>query len=144
MAGHRERVRRALLVRVLHITTGNEVNVVEIDGDKLDDYYRLIGCDVVQAIYGYDWGGPDWTAYIDEDGKLADPPKPQNVTAEILARSCGWQSLPGDFLVGDVVFFGPVDEDGNNTDVPQQLVDLASTARQRALTAIARHKARNS
>lgn len=126
-----------MTITALKITADHEIEVVQIDG-LLADFYRLIGCDTIQGIYGFDWGGPNWGAFIDEDGKITDPPKEQNVTAEVLARACGWLSEDGDYLVGTVVFVGPVDEDGNETSVPQHLVDRAPHARARAIALLNR------
>jgi hypothetical protein len=71
-------------------------------------------------------GGPDWNAYFDEEGKLKG--LPVNRAADLLARRLGWDSLPGDVLVGPVVFLGPPDEDGVDTSAPEELVREAVTA----------------
>jgi hypothetical protein len=67
--------------------------------------------------------GQTWTAYLNEEGKLNGlPPNPE---ADSIARKLGWQSLPGDYLVGPVVFCGPPDNDGYDTDLPPAVETVA-------------------
>jgi len=63
-------------------------------------------------------GSPAWFAYCDEEGKLKG--LPPNLLATALARAAGWRTP--DFLCGPVVFFGPPDHDGNETDVTQEFL----------------------
>jgi hypothetical protein len=65
-------------------------------------------------------GGPGWSAYCNEEGKLQN--LPFNPQAQLLAEGHGWTPLPFDTLVGTVVFVGPPDSDGEDTDVPDFLV----------------------
>lgn len=61
------------------------------------------------------------TAYCNEEGKINR--LPYNERATELALHLGWEPLPGDVLVGDVVFCGPADDEGNDSDVPPDVVD---------------------
>lgn len=62
-----------------------------------------------------------WSAYCNEEGKLQG--LPVNAIATSLAHQIGWPV--GDRLVGTVVFLGPVDANGNDTEVPEFVLDLA-------------------
>jgi hypothetical protein len=51
---------------------------------------------------------------------------PENVVATKLWYDSGQRVLLGDYIAGTVVFFGQVDDEGNDTDYPQELLrDLA-------------------
>lgn len=58
-------------------------------------------------------GGEGWSAYCDEEGKING--LPINFRATRLAYLLGWTT--GDVLCGPVVFLGPVDDEGEETDV---------------------------
>jgi len=58
-------------------------------------------------------GGDGWTGYCDEEGKIDG--LPVNVRATRLARVLGWPT--SDVLCGPVVFLGPGDGNGEETDV---------------------------
>lgn len=62
-----------------------------------------------------------WAGYCDGEGKLNGSQR--NWSATQLAYECGWGT--GDILFGDVAFVGPIDADGNDTDVPEHLVATA-------------------
>lgn len=68
--------------------------------------------------------GEGWCAYLNEEGKIAG--LPVNAAADSLARRLGWESLPGDVLVGSVVFCGPLDGEGDVTGVEWRVVALAA------------------
>lgn len=61
---------------------------------------------------------PSWFAYCDEEGKLKD--LDVNIKATALARQLGWRSR--DIISGPVLFVGPPDERGNDTDAPESLI----------------------
>lgn len=63
-------------------------------------------------------GARGWTGYIDEEGK--NKGMALNVRANHLAWTLGWPVT--DFLVGPVVFLGPVDDEGEETDVTDLVV----------------------
>lgn len=83
-----------------------EVRTIE---PRLHDYYRILDVQTIEAI-----GDDDWSAYCDEEGKLKGSPFNQRATR--LARLLGWTT--SDFLVGNVIFLGPVDEEGGDTSMP--------------------------
>lgn len=89
------------------------------EGGTLHQFQQTVG-GYIEAI-----NGPDWTAYCNEEGKLQN--LPPNDTADSVARLLGWHPLPFDFLVGTVVFCGPPDGMGNDTDVPDFVVAAFGT-----------------
>jgi Domain of unknown function (DUF3846) len=62
-------------------------------------------------------------AFVNEDGKRLE--LPANRSAEALLRLWGWRPMPGDFIVGPVVVFGPHDHEGDVTDVPKEFASQA-------------------
>lgn len=103
-------------IKVLVVKATGECETQNIQPD-LYDLQEIVG-GPIEGVYG-----DGWAAYCNEEGKLLN--LPYNAVATELAGSFGWQAASDDVLVGDVVFFGPGDEEGNETDVPQFLVDLA-------------------
>lgn len=82
----------------------------------LDGMKEAVGGGYIEGI-----GGDGWTAYCDEEGKLNG--LPVNVRATRLAHALGWTT--GDVLCGPVVFLGPVDDEGEETDVTTLVKDSA-------------------
>ena len=82
--------------------------------------------DSMQAAIGGGWleviSGTGWSAYCDEEGKIKG--LPINVRATRLARLLGWPV--GDTLSGTVVFFGPTEEQGDDTDVTDLVTGSAA------------------
>lgn len=79
---------------------GTVDEVAPADGKSftLAELHALIGCDVVEAVPLEN----GWTMWLDEQGKLADPPKPENVRATTLLRQAGgfhWDYVAGTALV---------------------------------------------
>jgi len=66
-------------------------------------------------------GGDGWTGYCDEEGKING--LPLNIRATRLAWFLGWPE--DDVLCGPVVFLGPVDDEGEETDVTSIVKDAA-------------------
>lgn len=65
--------------------------------------------------------GEDFTAYVNEEGKLIDLGINRRANAFIHAQV---PALPAyDVIVGDVVILGGLDEEGEDTDVPQRITD---------------------
>lgn len=62
--------------------------------------------------------------YINEEGKILG--LEENVVATNTWYNSGARILLGDYLAGDIVFFGEVDEEGNNTDVTPEIVEAIS------------------
>lgn len=80
----------------------------------------------IEAIAGTD---TRWHAYLNEEGKLLG--LPVNYWAWEVAVRHGW-AAGGDFLAGNVVFLGDSALDGEEADVPG---DLLETARELGLLA---------
>ena len=59
---------------------------------------------------------PDHFAYINEEGKIIGL-EPNELVTQYWYES-GTKVLLGDYIAGDAVFFGEIDDEGNNTDVP--------------------------
>lgn len=72
----------------------------------------------IEAVY---FGDKPYFAYIHEEGKILG--MPENCNATNLWYDSGQRVLIGDFLAGNVLFFGLVDSDGNNTEVPEQAIE---------------------
>jgi len=63
--------------------------------------------------------------YLNEEGKITDPPLPVNVRATALVAP---MLLAGDRVHGDVVVLGPIDDDGNNTSCKVSLDEILQLA----------------
>jgi hypothetical protein len=104
-------------VRVMRVPASSaSIEVVSLTPD-LDALQAEVGGDI-EGLFG-----AGWAAYLNEEGKMRG--LPINDRADALARALGWQSLPGDVLCGDVVFLGPCDEEGYDTDVPNIVIAAA-------------------
>jgi len=68
------------------------------------------------------FGNLRFVAYINDEGKLID--LPENKIATALWYDSGEKILLGDYIAGDVVFIGDVDEEGYDTSVPNTLIQL--------------------
>ena len=79
---------------------------------------RTLGVEWIEAIHS-----PEHTFYLDEEGKLNG--QPRNIVAEGLLYALGGLLNPGDYLVGPVIILGQPDEEGDDTDVDPQLVQIA-------------------
>lgn len=88
---------------------------------RLDVLQGLVGGHI-EAVSAPDGA---WFCYVNEEGKLLglDP----NIAATSLVRhlSRAGGSAFSDFLVGNVVFVGPVDEQAEHGDVPGWIVEAA-------------------
>lgn len=99
-------------INVLIIPTHGPARVEEITPD-LPTFQRIVG-GYIEPISGDGWG-----AYCNEEGKING--LPVNGLASAIAYIIGWPSE--DVLHGTVVFTGPVDADGDETSVPQSVLD---------------------
>ena len=95
-------------ITVLYVPAHGECEVRDIEPD-LATFQQLVGGDI-EAIRG-----PEWTAYLHTEGKLLS--LTGNAVATLLAARLGWVYLPGDALVGVVVFCGPADAEGADTSL---------------------------
>lgn len=113
-------------VEVLVIGPGADEDLVLHSVEQGDAYAlrELVG-GWLEAIYG-----AGWVAFCDEDGKHKR--LPPNPAAGRLARQLGWRAaMPGDLLVGPVVFTGPADRNGDETSVPELVLRRLDPAKLR-------------
>jgi hypothetical protein len=95
-----------LVMPVAGVPVVKEIETLEQLQAEVGGYIELIG-------------GDGWSAYLNEEGKIHG--LPPNQPADALARTLGFEFLPGDALVGTVLFCGPPDSDGHDTDVPDSV-----------------------
>lgn len=97
-------------IAVLRVPADMEepIQLVTVEAD-LDTLRGLLDGGWLEGI-----GGDGWTAYLDEEGRIKG--LPVNRRATTLARMLLWGS--GEQVVGPVVFLGPVDRNGDETEVP--------------------------
>lgn len=84
----------------------------------LPDYQSLN-----QAVGGYieliNFGDTGHFAYLNEDGIALGLPYNEKATKLCYKHNVGL--IPGDFIKGTMVVVGPVDDEGNETDVSEEL-----------------------
>ena len=90
---------RGLLLDVME----NRVEVVEVSW--LDDYYRLIGCSLID-ITQRKIAGTYYEIICDDEGLLQENPKISAIN-----------DMGQPMLVGNLIIAGEVDDDGNLTDL---------------------------
>ena len=106
-------------MKALLVTTDNEVQVLDKDFD-LKTIQEYIGGWIEAISFGPDNG--HFFAYADEEGKLKD--LPENKTVTQFWYNSGQTVLLGDYIAGNVLFFGEVDESGDETDVPDDVIEF--------------------
>jgi hypothetical protein len=93
----------------------------EIEEINYDGNYEKL-CSIVDGyIQLVSFGDKDYFCYCNEEGKLIGCP--ENHIATSLWYNSGQRILIGDYIAGNVVFFGGVDDDANDTDVPDSLME---------------------
>lgn len=102
-------------MKALLVKTDNTVEMINSEWDYSDINHAVGGW--IEAIY---FGDKPYFAYINEEGKIKELPENNIVTN--LWYDSGQRILLGDYIAGDAIFFGLVDSDGNNTDIPQDLL----------------------
>jgi hypothetical protein len=109
-------------IRVLVISPGSAVARLETIEPELEVFNRLVD----GWIEGLSLTA-DATTYLNTDGKATG--LPVNGYADSLVRLLlaeeGRSLLPWDSIVGPVVFLGQPDRAGEDTDVPERLLELA-------------------
>jgi len=101
---------------VISVDGTTEIKTIKQDLDTLQDlvYGNL---EFVSLDYGH--------LYCNEDGyALGLSP---NAKADALAKLAGWFPIPGDYLKGTIVFLGTDYVEGNEDDVPDQILELCNT-----------------
>jgi len=95
------------------VKINGEVEVKELNG--LQELQKAVG-GYIEAINLPNYG----TGFVNEEGKLNN--LPLNVVATVAySKSNGFSH---DVLVGDVIFTGDVDEEGNNNDISDKFIDF--------------------
>ena len=94
-------------INVAVVNTNGTQTTVKIDNTDLSAYQAEVH-GFIEAT-----SGSGWVAYLNEEGKLLG--LPHNPAAEAFMRTYGWEGLPGDHIVGPVMFVGPTDEEGDDT-----------------------------
>jgi hypothetical protein len=90
-------------------------SIRDINGSK--DLNELVGGWLGAAPFP-----PQFSAFINEDGKSLE--LPVNMLATYLCNTLGLGLFPGDQINGTMVILGPVDNEGNETDLPSETIDL--------------------
>jgi hypothetical protein len=96
----------------------------EVEEFLYNGFYTQIGEVVGGYIEAISFGDKPYFCYINEEGKFLG--LEENKAATRLWYNSGQIVLLGDYIAGDVVFFGQVDEEGNDTDIPASLLDELS------------------
>lgn len=92
-----------------------------IDFDGLKDIQRVVD-GFIEAIY---FGDKPYFCYANEEAKIIG--LPTNELATSLWYDSGQRILLGDYIGGDVVFFGGVDDNGNDVDIPADFAEVLMT-----------------
>lgn len=99
--------------------------VVKTDGSVYETFaewdYEQLSKELGGYIEAVNYGDQPYFAYINEEGKLLN--LDENHLATELWYMSGQRILIGDYIAGDAVFFGLIDEDGNNTDAPIMILE---------------------
>jgi len=105
---------------VLH--TDGEIEEFNYEGN----YQKL--CAIVDGyIEAVSFGDKPYFCYCNEEGKLVG--LDENKFATELWYNSGQVVLLGDYIAGSVIFFGNIDDEGNDTDYPQSLLmDLSKVS----------------
>ena len=99
---------------VLH--TDGEIEEFNYEGN----YQKL--CAIVDGyIEAVSFGDKPYFCYCNEEGKLVE--LDENKFATELWYNSGQVVLLGDYIAGTVIFFGNIDDEGNDTDYPQSLLN---------------------
>lgn len=98
--------------------------IIRTDGTM--DYIESSGLrDIQKAVNGYieaiNFGDQEYFCYGNEDAKNIG--LEANELATSLWYDSGQTILLGDYLAGDVVFFGGVDDEGNDIDIPSDFTE---------------------
>src|SRR5262245_34522191 len=103
-------------VEMILVPPQGAAKVVQVDTRSLAALQGLVG-GYIEAI-----GGPGWSAYLDEEGKIKG--LPVNMLATYYAVKLGWVGMPNDMLVGPVLFCGQADANGYDTPVSKRVKRL--------------------
>lgn len=103
-------------MKALVIKTNGEAEVIDQEWS-----YEQINETVGGWIEVISFGNNKYFAYANEEAKLLELPVNEVVTD--MWYNSGQIVLLGDYISGDVVFFGGIDDNGDNEEVEQSLID---------------------
>lgn len=103
-------------MKALVIKTNGEAEVIDQEWS-----YEQINETVGGWIEVISFGNNKYFAYANEEAKLLELPVNEVVTD--MWYNSGQRVLLGDYISGDVVFFGGIDDNGDNEEVEQSLID---------------------
>ena len=103
-------------MKALVIKTNGEAEVIDQEWS-----YEQINETVGGWIEVISFGNNRYFAYANEEAKLLELPVNEVVTD--MWYNSGQIVLLGDYISGDVVFFGGIDDNGDNEEVEQSLID---------------------
>ena len=106
-------------MKALLITHDQTITILDSDFD-LKAIQSCVGGFIQPVYFGPD--NPHFFAYVNEEGKMLELPENKIVT-EFWCNS-GEVILLGDYIAGNAIFFGEIDEEGNNTDVPDDVIEF--------------------
>ena len=99
--------------------------IVRVNGEVEEFLYNGFYAEIAEIVGGYieavSFGDKPYFCYINEEGKLLE--LKENVVATALWYNSGQIVLLGDYIAGDVVFFGLIDDEGSDTDIPASLLE---------------------
>jgi hypothetical protein len=98
------------------ITINPDGTWIIYEGEHTLSYYQTMVGGYIEALTG-----PDWCAFINEEGKLQD--LDENPVAELWMRTHGLPLYGWDYLVGPAVFVGLPDAEGETTELSAALWD---------------------
>lgn len=108
-------------MKALVIKTNGEAEVIDQEWS-----YEQINETVGGWIEVISFGSNRYFAYANEEAKLLELPVNEVVTD--MWYNSGQIVLLGDYISGDVVFFGGIDDNGDNEEVEQSLIDSVKRA----------------
>lgn len=103
-------------MKALVIKANGEAEVIDQEWS-----YEQINETVGGWIEAISFGKNRYFAYANEESKLLELPVNEVVTD--MWYNSGQIVLLGDYISGDVVFFGGIDDNGDNEEVEQSLID---------------------
>lgn len=108
-----------ITVRVLVSRPGEEHLTLTRVNRRLESWQALVGGDIEHLALS-----PFVGAYINENGKAEGLALNErgDFLVNLLLAAGGRFLMPGDYIVGPVVFTGPADDQGWDTDVPKDLL----------------------
>lgn len=94
--------------------------IVRTDGSM--EYREVKGYeDIMLVVGGYmeaiQFGENEYFCYANDESKLLE--MPENRTVTNFWYNSGQRILIGDYIAGDVIFFGGIDDEGNDIDIPE-------------------------